>query len=223
MVAVRELNGAVVVVIGATGGLGAVIVDELRLRGAHVLGAGRRGPDIELDLRDSRAGEALIRGALGTQGRLDGIVNAAGIVAFGNLTDTAEVAIEELFLTNAIGPLWLARATLPTLAESGGFLATVTGVVAEQSLPGLVAYSASKAALSHGLIGLRREAHRLGVHVSDFRPPHTETGLATRPIGGTAPRMAPGLDPAVAARRIVQAIVDNEPELSSSDFFAVRS
>jgi C4-dicarboxylate transporter DctM subunit len=42
--------------------------------------------------------------------------------------------VEELFLTNSLGPLWLARAVLPVLAERKGFFATITGVVAEQSL-----------------------------------------------------------------------------------------
>lgn len=223
MPVVRELSGAVVVVVGATGGLGAPIVAELRARGAVVLGAGRHGPDIVADLRDVDAGDAVVRGALGTQGRLDGVVNAAGIVAFGDLPATDPVVIEELFLTNAMGPLWLARAVLPTLAERKGFFGTITGVVAEQSLPGMVAYCASKAAISHALPGLRREARRLGVHVADFRPPHTETGLAGRAVAGTAPAFARGLDPLVVARRIVQAIADDEPEVAAAAFTAAAA
>lgn len=206
------------VVVGASGGLGAPIAAELRARGAIVLGAGRSGPHIALDLRDSRAGDALVRGALGMQGRLDGVVNAAGVVAFGDLVATGEVTVEELFLVNALGPLWLARAVLPTLMESKGFFGAITGVVAEQAFPGMVPYCASKAALSHGLAGLRREVRRHGVHVADFRPPHTETGLATRPIEGTAPAFKQGLSPASVARRIVEAIVADEAEVGSSAF-----
>ncbi len=208
----------VVVVVGATGGLGAAIADELRARRAIVLGAGRHGPDIVADVRDSRAGDAIVRGALGMQGRLDGVVNAAGIVAFGDLASTDPGVIEELFLTNALGPLWLARAVLPALAESSGFFATISGVVAEESLANLVPYCASKAAISHAIPGLRREARRLGVHVADFRPPHTETGLAGRAIAGTAPSFGPGLDPVAVAKRIVEAIAADEPELASTDF-----
>ncbi len=204
--------------VGANGGLGRAISDELRSRGATVVGAGRSGPDIELDLRDCHAGDALVRGALGTQGRLDGVVLAAGIVAFGDLAGTDDVIVEELFLTNAMGPLWLARRVLPTLAEHQGYLAMITGAVAEQSLPGLVPYSASKAALSHAIPGLRREARRMGVSVMDLRPPHTETGLATRPIAGIAPSFPRGLAPTVVARRIVDAIEGDEPEVPSSGF-----
>ncbi len=214
----RELNGVVVVVVGATGGLGSAIADELRSRGSVVLGAGRHGPDIVADLRDSHAGDAVVRGALGMQGRLDGVVNAAGIVAFGDLVSTDPAVMEELFLTNALGPLWLARAVLPTLAESKGFFATISGVVAEKSLADLVPYCASKAAISHAIPGLRREARRWGVHVADFRPPHTETGLVDRAIAGTAPTFGPGLDPVFVAKRMVEAIVADEPELASTDF-----
>ena len=216
----RVLTDAVVVVVGATGGLGAAICDELLERGAIVLGASRHGPDIHIDLRDSRAGDAVVRQALGTQGRLDGVVNAAGIVAFGDLVDTDDVIIEELFLTNAMGPLWLARRLLPTLAQSRGFFANITGVVAEESLPGLVPYSASKAALSHALPGLRREARRLGVHIADLRPPHTDTGLAGRALAGVTPAFGRGLDPDDVARRIVDAIVADETEVAAADFRA---
>lgn len=205
-------------VVGATGGLGAPISDELRARGAVVLGAGRSGPDIALDIRDSHAGDALVRGALGMQGRLDGVVVASGVVAFGDLVATSDVTVEELFLVNALGPLWLARSVLPTLMESRGFFGAVTGVVAEQSFPGMVPYCASKAALSHGLGGLRREVRRHGVVVCDFRPPHTETGLAGRAIEGMAPAFKAGLSPAAVARRIVDGIAADEGDVPSSTF-----
>ncbi|CAB4563312.1 unannotated protein [freshwater metagenome] len=203
---------------GATGALGSLIATELRDRGAVVLGAGRHGPDVVCDLRDVDAGHAVVRGALGTQGRLDGVVNAAGIVAFGDLVGTDPVVVEELFLVNALGPLWLAQAVLPTLAERRGFFANISGVVAEQSLANMVPYCASKAAVSHAMPGLRREARRSGVHVLDARPPHTETGLAGRAIAGTAPTFPQGLDPAAVARRIVEAIVADEAELASGAF-----
>jgi len=204
--------------VGATGALGSLIATEFRDRGAVVLGAGRHGPDVVCDLRDVDAGHAVVRGALGTQGRLDGVVNAAGIVAFGDLVGTDPVVVEELFLVNALGPLWLAQAVLPTLAERRGFFANISGVVAEQSLANMVPYCASKAAVSHAMPGLRREARRSGVHVLDARPPHTETGLAGRAIAGTAPTFPQGLDPAAVARRIVEAIVADEAELASGAF-----
>jgi cyclic-di-GMP-binding biofilm dispersal mediator protein len=210
----------VIAVVGASGGLGRPLCDELRTRGATVVTVGRTSGDVIDDLRDSAAGDLIVAHARAAHGRLDGVVDVAGIVAFGDLVDTDDVVIEELFLTNVLGPLWLARRVAPALAETGGFLALVSAVVAETPLPGMTAYSASKAALSAAATALRRELRRSGVAVIDVRPPHTETGLATRPIAGTAPRLPQGLDPAAVARRIVDAIAAGDTDVASSAFGA---
>jgi cyclic-di-GMP-binding biofilm dispersal mediator protein len=68
--------------------------------------------------------------------------------------------------------------------------------------------------------GLAAEVRRRRIRVLDARPPHTETGLAERPISGTAPRFATGLDPEAVAQRIVDAIVDDERDLPSTAFGA---
>jgi cyclic-di-GMP-binding biofilm dispersal mediator protein len=65
---------------------------------------------------------------------------------------------------------------------------------------------------------LAREARRSGVRVIDARPPHTETGLATRAIAGTPPKFPTGLEPVQVARRVVQAIADGETDLPSGAF-----
>jgi hypothetical protein len=54
--------------------------------------------------------------------------------------------------------------------------------------------------------------------VYDVRPPHTETGLATRPLSGVTPRLPAGKDPAAAARRIVEAIEAREHDLGAGAF-----
>lgn len=215
----RELRNSTVAVIGATGGLGSAISLELRDRGVTVIGAGRSGPDIALDIRDADAGAVLLDHTASLGYDLDGIIVASGVVAFGPLADTDPITIEELFLVNALGPLWLARSTLGALGSRQGFFAAITGVVAEAVFPGMVPYSSSKAALSHGLAGLRREARRDGIHVLDARPPHTETGLATRPLAGAAPRLPLGLDPRVVAGRILRGIEANE-DVIAADMFA---
>lgn len=224
------VEGHVIAVIGASGGLGAPISRHLAERGAIVIAAARDqqrlgetnpgAATLTLDLRDCTAGDALVSFAAERFGRLDGVINAAGLVAFGSLADTDDVIIEELFLTNTLGPLWLLRRCLPLLEASKGFFANISAVVAEAPLPGMVAYSASKAALTAADSALTRELRRRGVRVVDIRPPHTETGLATRPISGTAPRLPSGLDPDRVASLIVDALdADDLPsELGSTSF-----
>jgi len=225
----RELQGAVVAVVGASGGLGSVVCAELSARGATVLACGPRPERIvaagveaaavvELDLRDPLAGDRLVAAAADLGGRLDGLVNAAGVVAFGDLVDTDDAVIEELFLTDVVGPLWLLKRVVPLLAESKGFVVQLSAVVAEQPMAGMAAYSASKAALTAADVALTRELRRKGITVCDVRPPHTETGLAGRPIAGEAPRLKEGLDPATVATAVVDAIVSGATELPSVTF-----
>lgn len=214
----RDLDGAVIAVLGGgTGGLGTPITAALAARGAATVPLSRTS-DPAVDIRDVDAGDRLLAHVNARHGRLDGVVNATGIVAFGNLVDTDDVVIEELFLTNVLGPLWLTKRVAPALGETKGFVVNISGVVAETPMPGMAAYSASKAALAAGATALRRELRRIGVQVIDVRPPHTETGLATRPLAGAAPKMPTGLDPAAVAERIVAAIADGTDDLASTDF-----
>ena len=163
-------------------------------------------------------GRALVEFARQRFGRLDGVVLAAGVVAFGDLAEADDVVVEELLLTNAIGPLWLAKRVAPALRESRGFLVNISGMVAATPMPGMAAYSASKAAAAAGFAALRKEWRRAGVLVCDVQPPHTETGLATRPLAGTAPRLPQGLAPRAVAERIIAAIEADEPLVTAADF-----
>lgn len=148
---------------------------------------------------------------------------AAGVVAFGPLTEVSDDAVRELHEVNAQGPMRLIRDATPALAESAAagrepFIVTISGVVSESPTAGLAAYSASKTALAGFVSAATRELRRLGIRMVDARPGHTETGLATHPIEGTAPAFAAGLDPDAVAARIVRAIVDGEKDLPSSAF-----
>ena len=224
----RVLDGASIVVVGASGGIGRRIATQLAEQGARLTLVGRDmsalrslGIDATLlsaDLRDAEAGRSIVEAALGADDRIDGVVNAAGVVAFGSLADTDNAVIEDLFLTNVLGPLWLMRAALPALTESRGFIANISAVVAEQPLAGMAAYAASKAALTAADRALSRELRAAGVTVIDARPPHTETGLADRPIAGTAPKLREGLQPDAVAERIIAAIRAGEREVPAEAF-----
>lgn len=225
----RELAGARVAVLGASGALGSRIARELDARGARLLLVGRDDAALAdvlpyaervvvADVADSGAGEAVASAARERLGGLDGLVNAVGVVAFGPLADTDDAVLEELFLTNVVGPLAVLRRVLPLLRESQGFVVNLSAVVAERPLPGMVAYSATKAALTAAGTALRSELRRDRVAVLDVRPPHTETGLAGRPVAGQAPRLPQGLDPDAVARRVVDAIAAGEDELPSDGF-----
>ncbi len=102
--------------------------------------------------------------------------------------------------------------------SQGSVVVGISGVIAEQNFPGMSVYGASKAAVRSFDEALAREARKAGVRVIDARPPHTETGLASRAIAGTAPKFQRGLEPVIVAQRIVQAIADGETDLPSISF-----
>jgi cyclic-di-GMP-binding biofilm dispersal mediator protein len=223
----RSLTDSVVAVIGAGGGLGTPISAALHARGARLLLAGPhpdRLPDlpagvtVTLDLRDPGGGDTLVAAATEQFGRLDGLVNAAGVVAFGSLLDTDDAVVEELFLTNVMGPLWLLRRVAPMLIDTKGFVVQLSAVVAEQPLANMAPYAASKAALTAADRAVARELRRVGVSVCDVRPPHTETQLAHHPLAGAAPRLPSGLDPELVAARIVRAIEAGETDVPAAAF-----
>lgn len=216
-----ECAGTVALVAGGTGGIGRHVVAELAGRGTTVFTVSRATDGSErhvgADLRSSDEAHRAVNEVVARAGRLDIVVNAAGVVAFGDAVSTSVDTIEELFLTNTFAHVFLCSAALP-LMQKGGVIVGISGVVAEQNLPGMAAYGASKAAVRSFDEAFAREARRSGVRVIDARPPHTETGLATRPVAGTAPRFPQGLDPAAVARRIVAAIVDGSTDLPSTAF-----
>ncbi len=229
-----DLSGRSVLVTGASGGLGSLISrglaeagarltlvgrDEERLRAVGVDGAATAAVDLTAPDGPARA----VQAALDAHGGLDGVVHAAGVVAFGPVAEVDDDTVDELFLINALAPLRLLRSAAQPLTEAAAgtgdaFFVTVSGVVAEKPTAHMAAYSASKAASWALAQAVSGEMRRAKVRVLDARPPHTETGLATRPVAGTAPRMPEGLAPEQVARRIVAAIAAGERDLPTSAF-----
>ena len=216
-----DLSGKVALVAGGTGGIGRLVAEELRRQGATVVTVSRSSVDspshVMADLRLPDNAEHVVDQIFKQHGHLDVVVNAVGVVAFGDVNATSTDTVEELFLTNTFTHIFLCTAALPKMSK-GGVIVGISGVIAEQNLPGMATYGASKAAVKSFNEGFGREARRLGVRVIDARPPHTETGLAARAVAGTAPRFPQGLEPLKVARRIVDAIVNGETDLPSGSF-----
>jgi len=223
----RSLSGLSVLIVGASGGLGSALAADAAGRGATLTLVARDadrlaavptdGHRVALDLRTPSACEAAVDAAVAHGGKLDVVINAVGVVAFGTVADLSCDAMEELFLTNTFVPIMLATAALPHF-EPQGVIVNISGVIAEQNLPGMAAYGASKAAVKSFDEALAREARRSKVRVIDARPPHTETGLADRPIAGTAPKMPDGLTPDHVATVICDAIESSVDDLPSTAF-----
>ena len=222
-----------IIVAGASGGLGAPIARRLADAGARLVLVGRDAARLDAlgldavtlpaDLSKAGAAAKVVDQTVEMLGGLDGVVVASGVVAFGPSTDTPDDVLVEVFTINTLAPIRLLRASADHLAASAAngydaFFATISAVVAEQPMAGMAGYSASKAAVSAFTAAASREMRRAKVRLVDARPPHTETGLAQRPIHGEAPKLPEGLAPEAVADRIVAAIVAGEREVPASAF-----
>jgi cyclic-di-GMP-binding biofilm dispersal mediator protein len=156
-------------------------------------------------------------------GQLDGVVIAHGVVAFGPVAELDAQTLQTLQALNQTSPIELLTSSIPALqaakaAGSEPFVLTISGVIADMPTAGMAAYGASKAGLKSFVSATQRELRREGIRVLDTRPPHTETGLASRAIAGVAPTMPQGLDPDAVAARIVAAIVNDEKDVPAELF-----
>ena len=218
----RELVGKHIVIVGASGALGSKLAIQLSQSGVQVSAIVRDSSRIDhsaisryavADITDSAA----LRNAFVELSPFDGVINAAGVVAFGNLSELDDHTLTQLFAVNAIAPIVMLRESAAHIT-AGGFFLNISAVVAQQPMAGMAAYSASKAGVWGAMFAATRELRRQQIDVIDVRPPHTETGLATRPLAGTAPKLPTGLDPESVAARIIMAIKDGERDLPVESF-----
>jgi short-subunit dehydrogenase len=227
--------GKRILVTGATGALGSLIAHELHLRGVRLVLTGRSAEKLQAlgisaelfayDLDHPGAANALVQ-AVSAGGQLDGVVIAHGVVAFGPVAEVDAATLISLTQLNHIGPIQLIRAAVPALTEaqvagSEPFVVTISGVIADAPTAGMAAYGAGKAGLKAFILAGQRELRRVGIRLVDARPPHTETGLASRAIAGVAPTMPQGLKPELVARRIVAAILADEKDVPTESFLEV--
>ncbi|RJF69002.1 SDR family oxidoreductase [Deinococcus cavernae] len=231
-----DLGGKVALISGGSRGLGLALARELVARGAKVSLLARDGAELDRAAQDirGRGGEAYTVVADVTQpadltravaetvahfGRLDIVVNNAGIIQTGpleNMTDEDFVRIMEV---NAFGALRLTRAALPHLKKNAGRVLIVSSVGGKVAVPHLGPYSVSKFA-SYGLgQALRAELAQHGVGVTTVLPSLMRTGSARQAevkgqyekeyaLFATLDNLPVlSLDAAVAARRAVDALV----------------
>ncbi|MBU6241941.1 MAG: SDR family NAD(P)-dependent oxidoreductase [Acidobacteria bacterium] len=203
-----DLSGKLILVTGASGGLGREIASQIEARGGYALRTS--GGECDISVAEDRS---VITQLVVDHGGIDGVVFASGVVGFGAHGGIPQGSVQRLIDVNTVGPLELTNDLLPHLRD-GGSIVFITGAVVDFTTAGMAAYTAAKAGLSAACPVLRRELRSRKINVIDARPPHTETGLATRAVYGEAPKMKQGLEPAVVAKRIVDAMVNDENELA---------
>lgn len=227
-----DLAGKRILITGATGALGSRIATLLAGAGAQLVLTGRDAQKLQdiglnaelftLDLAQPGAAASLVQTVV-SSGQLDGIVVAHGVVAFGPVAELDPQTVQALMALNQTSVIELIQSAIPALlaakaAGSEPFILTISGVIADMPTAGMAAYGASKAGLKAFVSATQRELRREGIRVVDTRPPHTETGLASRAIAGVAPAFPQGLEPDAVAVRILAAITTDEKDVPADSF-----
>ena len=174
-----EIMNAHVVVTGASRGIGAAIAREMHKRGATVTVVARSadalaaladeidGHALAADLTDRGELEGLIARAE-AHAPVDVLVNNAGIDEAGLFWEMDADGLRRLIDLNVTAAMELTRQALPGMVERGrGQIVNISSMASVAVFPGLTAYSASKAALSHFSAGLRADLKGLPVGVTN--------------------------------------------------------
>jgi NAD(P)-dependent dehydrogenase (short-subunit alcohol dehydrogenase family) len=178
----------VVLVTGASSGIGQATARVLSRSGYTVFGTSRH-PDraeeipgvemLELDVRSDPSVRACVAAVLERVGRVDALLNNAGVEFSGALEEISMAEAREQFETNFFGVHRMVRAILPHMRrQRSGRILNVSSLAGLSSVPYLGMYSASKFALEGYSEALRMELRPFGIHVSQI-----EVGFLNTPMG----------------------------------------
>lgn len=186
-----RLKGKIALITGGTSGIGAATARLFRAEGATVIATGasensvnaarQTMPGIEVlhsNAGDTQAAQLLIKSVAQKHGKIDVLFVNAGIARVAAAADTEERQFDELFATNVRGPYFLLKHAIPVLPDGASVILT-SSAGALRGIPGLSAYSASKAALRSLGITLAVEFAPRKIRVNTITP-----GPINTPIGG---------------------------------------
>lgn len=182
----RRFEGFGAIVTGGASGIGAAVADLLSREGANVTvldlahpGAGHHWE--KCDVADSASVEAAVEGAVKKWGRLDVVVNNAGIGAQGDVTANSDAEWTRAWEVNVVGMARVARAALPHLRRSSVASITNTASVASMAgLPQRVLYSATKGAVMAMTRAMAADHVREGIRINCVAPGTADTPWVQR-------------------------------------------
>jgi short-subunit dehydrogenase len=223
---------------GASSGIGHRLALELAERGAWLVLAARNTAKLEQVRSECRAGggrafsvstdvaqeaqcEALIKRTVGEYGRIDTLVNNAGIGLGGRFEELHDLTpAKDVMQVNFFGSLYCSYYALPYLKETKGRLVAISSLAGRFPAPNAAAYAASKHAMAGFFDSLRVELAGTGVSVTTIYPGWVATGISSRamdvegkPIGEISAHEKNAMTPEACARLIVKGIAERRREI----------
>ncbi len=178
----------VICITGASSGIGKSIGDYLSEKGYTVYGSSRNPenypdtnfPLFQLDVRKNESVVLFIKEVTSKAGKIDVLINNAGVGITGPIEETPEEEIKGVFETNFYGPIRVIKAVLPLMRkQEKGLVINITSIAAYMGLPYRGFYSASKSALEITTESLRMETKQFGIEFTNVAPGDFATNIAS--------------------------------------------
>ncbi|HET9649825.1 MAG TPA: bifunctional cytidylyltransferase/SDR family oxidoreductase [Microlunatus sp.] len=181
----ERLAGKTVVVFGGSYGIGGDIADLARRHGADVFSFSRSTTKTHVERRADLAAAAAT--VLDATGRIDLVVNTAGLLPRGELAETTEETIYAATEVNYLAPIFVAQEFFPHLAHTGGSMLLFTSSSYTRGRSGYSLYSSAKAAVVNLTQALADEWAGSGVRVNCINPERTGTPMRVKAFGEEPP------------------------------------
>ena len=223
------MNNKRILLTGAAGGIGNLLARLLLADGARLcltdvndeglktllesLGTGAV-VTVAGDIGNATDRTHIVNTALQHSGGIDILINAAGINPFGVYAEQDDAIIQKTMEVNAIGPMLMTRAVLPTLLEqNSGQIVNIGSTFGSIGFAWFSAYSASKFALRGFSQSLRRELAETGIEVTYIAPRAVKTAINSQEVYDMANAVKMNMDePGVVAQQIMTAIRQRKKE-----------
>lgn len=188
MTAVPEYDGLVAIVTGGGSGIGAAVVQELTARGARVVAIDLDPSNVpadvlgvKADVTDDESVRTAIQQAVDAYGRIDVVVNNAGVGAQGTVEDNPDDQWHQVFDVNVMGAVRVSRAALPYLRQSpAAAIVNVASVAATTGIPQRALYSTTKGAVQSLTMAMAADHLREGIRVNCVNPGTADTPWVQR-------------------------------------------
>lgn len=179
----------IILITGGSSGIGKAVGEFLQEKGYTVYGTSRNPETVQnsklkllaLDVRNTNSIQSCIDEVIRLEGRIDVLINNAGVGITGPLEEIPMEEIKNNFDTNLFGPIALMKAVLPAMrSQKSGLIINVTSIAGYMGLPFRSIYSASKGALELITESIRMETKAFGIQITNVAPGDFATDIASR-------------------------------------------
>jgi short-subunit dehydrogenase len=234
---------------GASSGIGEALACELARQGAIPVLSARRAGELErvrercrelgapdalalpLDVTDEAALAPAVETVLGRFGRVDTLINNAGISQRSLCVDTEMAVYRRVFEVDVLGQIALTKAVLPVMLERGsGHVVVMASVAGKVGAPYRTGYCAAKHAVMGFFDALRAEVAKKGVRVTTITPGYIRTAISIHALRGdgsefgtTDREIAGGMDVERCAQVIIDGFRKGKPEIAVGEGFEMHA